>query len=176
MGRSFTPGVASKLASNILESAAAGALELSAVSEETETDLEMRDFLFFCRAFWMDAVSDGRLASWWKTLRFRMMAYTRLELPVRQIEEQTSSRFWCLLGWDGVDGLTIKLILDDVVEDLQEEEDQVMLLGGGEEEPGSGEGLQEVEQLGSRYHGQTLQVGRNCGAQKKKTKLGTAVP
>lgn len=64
-------------------------------------------------------------------------------------------------------GLTIKLILDDVVEDLQEEEDQVMVLGGGEEEPGCGEGLQEVEQLVGRHHGQTLQVGRNCGPKKK---------
>lgn len=100
MGRGFTPGVASKLALNILESAAPGTLELSAVSEVTEMDLEMPDFLFFCRAFWMDAVSDGRLANWWKTLRFRMMAYTRLELPVRQIEEQTLP--WsgiCWLGW-----------------------------------------------------------------------------
>lgn len=65
--------------------------------------------------------------------------------------------------WGDVYGLTIKLILDDVVEDLQEEEDQVMVLGGGEEEPGCGEGLQEVEQLVSCHHGQTLQVGRNCG-------------
>lgn len=77
--------MASKLASNIPDSAATGTLELSAVSDVTETDLEMPDFLFFCRAFWMDVVSDGRLASWWKTLRFRMMVYTRLELPVRQI-------------------------------------------------------------------------------------------
>lgn len=81
------PGVASKLALNILDSDAAGALELSDGSDVTELDLEIPDLLFFCRAFWMDAVSDGRLASWWKTLRFRMMAYTRLELPVRQIQE-----------------------------------------------------------------------------------------
>lgn len=43
--------------------------------------------------------------------------------------------------------LTIKLILDDVVKDLKEEENQMMVLGLGEEEPGSGEGLQQVEQL-----------------------------
>lgn len=43
--------------------------------------------------------------------------------------------------------LTVKLILDDIVEDLQKEEDQVMVLGGREEEPGCGEDLQEVEQL-----------------------------
>lgn len=53
---------------------------------------------------------------------------------------------------------TIKLILDDVVEDLQQEEDQVVVLGGGEEEPGGGEGLQEVQHLVGSHHGQTLQV------------------
>lgn len=82
----------------------------------------------------------------------------------------TSVQGWYLVGWGDVCGLTIKLILDDVVEDLQEEEDQVMVLGGGEKEPGCGEGLQEVEQLVSRHHGQTLQVGRNCGGEKKKSK------
>lgn len=46
-----------------------------------------------------------------------------------------------------------------------------MVLGGGEEEPGCGEGLQEVEQLVSRHHGQTLQVGRNCGPKKNNKKL-----
>lgn len=84
---SFTPGVASKLALNILVSSATGTREVSAVSAVTETDAETADFLLFCRAFWTDAVSDGRLASWWKRLRFRMMAYTRLELPKRQIQE-----------------------------------------------------------------------------------------
>lgn len=80
------PGVASKLALNILGSAATGTLELSAASDMTDPDLESPDFLFFCcRAFWMDAMSEGRLANWWKMLRFRMMAYTRLELPARQI-------------------------------------------------------------------------------------------
>lgn len=38
--------------------------------------------------------------------------------------------------------LTIKLILDDVVEDFQQIEGQVVVLGQGEEEPGCGEGLQ----------------------------------
>ena len=37
--------------------------------------------------------------------------------------------------------LTIKLVLDDVVKDLQQEEDQVVVLCRGEEEPGGGEGL-----------------------------------
>lgn len=55
--------------------------------------------------------------------------------------------------------LTIKLILDDVVENLEQEENQVVVLGGGEEEPGGGESLQEVEQLVGRDHGQALQIG-----------------
>lgn len=54
--------------------------------------------------------------------------------------------------------LTIKLILDDVVEDLQQEEDKVMVLWGGEDEPRGGESLQEVEQLVGRHHRQTLKV------------------
>lgn len=74
------------------------------------------------------------------------------------------------VGWGDVYGLTIKLVLDDVVEDLQEEEDQVMVLGGGEEEPGCGEGLQEVEQLVRRHHGQTLQIGRDCSPKKTQNK------
>ncbi len=37
--------------------------------------------LFFCRAFWIELTSVGRLASWWKRLRLRMMPYTRLKLP-----------------------------------------------------------------------------------------------
>lgn len=96
---------------------------------------------------------------------------------VHQVGVSYEADFWSKqcpglvsVGWGGVYGLTIKLILDDVVKDLQEEEDQVMVLGGGEEEPGCGEGLQEVEQLVSRHHGQTLQVGRNCGPAKN-TKL-----
>lgn len=49
--------------------------------------------------------------------------------------------------------LTVKLILDDIVEDLQKEENQVMVLGGGEEETGCGEDLQEMEQLVCCHHG-----------------------
>ena len=58
--------------------------------------------------------------------------------------------------------LTVKLVLDDVVEDLQEEEDQVVVLGGREEEPGGGEGLQQVQQLVGGHHGQALEVGGHC--------------
>lgn len=34
----------------------------------------------------MDAVSAGKLASWWKMFLFRMMEYTRLQLPVGTVE------------------------------------------------------------------------------------------
>lgn len=54
--------------------------------------------------------------------------------------------------------LTIKLILDDVVEDFQQIEGQVVVLGQGEQEPGGGEGLQQVEQLVGRHHGQALEI------------------
>lgn len=65
----------------------------------------------------------------------------------------TRASGWCL---------TVKLVLDDVVEDLQEEEDQVVVLGGREEEPGGGEGLQQVQQLVGSHHGQALEVGGHC--------------
>lgn len=51
------------------------------------------------------------------------------------------------LGQEQAQHLTIKLVLDDVVEDFQEEEDQVVVLGGRKEEPGGGEGLKQVQQL-----------------------------
>lgn len=41
--------------------------------------------------------------------------------------------------------LTIKLVLDNVVESLKKEEDKVVVLNGGEQKPGGGEGLQQVE-------------------------------
>ena len=61
--------------------------------------------------------------------------------------------------------LTIELVLDDVVEDLEEEEDKVVIGGAGEEEPGGGERLQEVEHLVGRHHGQALQVWGDYGAE-----------
>ena len=56
-------------------------------------------------------------------------------------------------------GVAVELVLDDVVEDLEEEEDQMVVGGGGEEEPGSGEGLQQMEQLARSDHGHGLDVG-----------------
>ena len=58
--------------------------------------------------------------------------------------------------------LTVKLVLDDVVEGLKQEKDQVVVLGGREEEPIGGKGLQEMEQLIGCHHGQALQIGGHC--------------
>lgn len=79
--------MASKLVFRVPGSAGTAGLEPSMDSVSTmELVRDTPDFFFLCSAFWMDAVSDGRLASWWKTLRFRMMAYTRLELPERGVQ------------------------------------------------------------------------------------------
>lgn len=48
--------------------------------------------------------------------------------------------------------LTIKLVLDNVVESLEKEKNQVMVLSCREQEPGGGKGLQQVEQFISCYH------------------------
>ena len=77
--------MASRLVFRVPGSAGTAGLEPSMDSGSAmELARDTPDFFFFCRAFWMDAVSDGRLASWWKTFRFLMMAYTRLELPERE--------------------------------------------------------------------------------------------
>lgn len=41
--------------------------------------------------------------------------------------------------------LTIKLVLDDIVESLKKEEHKVVVLGCREQEPACGESLQQVE-------------------------------
>ncbi len=87
----WLPGVASKLALSVPGSAGTAGLEPSMDLVSMELVLEIPDFFFFCRAFWIDAVSDGRLASWWKTFRFRMIVYTRLQLP--------DGRFFVSWGW-----------------------------------------------------------------------------
>lgn len=89
----FVPGVASKLAFRVPGSAGTAGLEPSMDSFSAELVLEIPDFFsfFLCRAFWIDGASEGRLASWWKTFRLRMMAYTRLQLPVRKIFRQIFS-------------------------------------------------------------------------------------
>lgn len=75
--------MASKLALRPPVLAGATGLEPVEEKEEEDRDLdrETPDFFLLCRAFWMDDMSEGRLARWWKVLRFRMMAYTRLKLP-----------------------------------------------------------------------------------------------
>lgn len=58
--------------------------------------------------------------------------------------------------------LTIKLVLNDIVESLEEEEDEVVVLGCREQEPGGGEGLQQMQQFIGGHHGKALQVRRHC--------------
>ena len=58
---------------------------------------------------------------------------------------------------------TVKLVLYDVVEDLQQKEDEVVVVGRREQEPGRGERLEKVQQLGGRHHRESLQVRRHCG-------------
>lgn len=75
--------MATRLAFSVPGSAGTAGLDpsMDTVSWELVRDIAFGDFLFLCKAFWMVAGSEGRLASWWKTLRFRMMAYTKLQLP-----------------------------------------------------------------------------------------------
>lgn len=82
MGR-LLPGMATRLAFNVPGSAGAAGREpsMEIVCWELVREMALGDFLFFWSAFWMVAESVGRLASWWKTLRLRMMAYTKLQLP-----------------------------------------------------------------------------------------------
>lgn len=57
--------------------------------------------------------------------------------------------------------LTIKLILNDVVERLEKKKDEVMVLCDREQEPGCGKGLEKVEQFIGSDHRQALQIGGN---------------
>lgn len=83
------PGVASKLALRVPGSAGPAGLEPSMDSSAALVP-ETPDFFLLWEAFWMDAASVGRLASWWKTFLLRMMAYTRLEFPVGDTSEPQS--------------------------------------------------------------------------------------
>lgn len=77
------PGIATRLAFSVPGSAGTAGWEpsMDTVSWELVREMTSGDFLFLCRAFWMEAGSEGRLANWWNTLRLRMMAYTRLQFP-----------------------------------------------------------------------------------------------
>lgn len=77
------PGMATRLAFSVPGSAGTAGCEpsMDTVSWELVREMTSGDFLFLCRAFWMEAASDGRLANWWNTLRLRMIAYTRLQFP-----------------------------------------------------------------------------------------------
>ena len=56
---------------------------------------------------------------------------------------------------------TVKLVLDNVVEDLQEEKDEVVVVGRREEEPRRAERFQQVEQFGAGHHRESLQIRRH---------------
>lgn len=60
------PGIATRLAFSVPGSAGTAGREptMEIVSWELVREIVSGDFLFFCRAFWMDAESVGRLASW----------------------------------------------------------------------------------------------------------------
>lgn len=77
------PGMATRLALSVPGSAGTAGCEpsMDTVSWELVREMTSGDFLFLCRAFWIEAESAGRLANWWNTLRLRMMAYTRLQFP-----------------------------------------------------------------------------------------------
>lgn len=47
---------------------------MDTVSWELVREMTSGDFFFRCRAFWMEAASEGRLANWWKTFLLRMIA------------------------------------------------------------------------------------------------------
>ena len=49
-------------------------------------------------------------------------------------------------------GVSIELVLDDVVQKLQQENHQIVVGGVGHQKPGGGEGLDEMEQLAGGRH------------------------
>jgi len=80
--RSELPGVAANVAFSVPGSASEAGTDpsiegSSSPAEPDCTDLRLR----FVRALAMDEWSVGRLASWWKIVRLRMIVYTRFELP-----------------------------------------------------------------------------------------------
>ena len=83
------PGMATRLVFRVPGSAGTAGREpsMDTVSWELVREMTSGDFLFLCKAFWMEAGSVGRLASWWNTLRLRMMAYTRLQFPGGGVNE-----------------------------------------------------------------------------------------
>ena len=57
-------------------------------------------------------------------------------------------------------GVTVKLVLDDVVQHLKQEEHQVVVGLVRQQEPGSGECFHKMNQLAGCCHGHGLQVWR----------------
>lgn len=124
----------------------------------------------------MEAGSEGRLANWWNTLRLRMMAYTKLQFPGGERKRDRFERklFTSIQAKNSVTcqlSLTIKLVLDNIVESLKKKEYKVMVLGCREQEPAGGESLQQVEQFIGCHHGQALQIGRHCRIRRNVKKM-----
>ncbi len=71
--------------------------------------------------------------------------------------------------------LTVKLVLDDIVESLEKKEHKVMVLGCREQEPAGGEGFQQVEQFIGCHHGQALQIGRHCRRRRNISKINSVI-
>ena len=109
--------------------------------------------------FWMEGPSVGRLASWWNTFLF-------LKCRVWQRDKTHPGP-----PYHGVRqvGVSIKLILYQVVQHLKEEEDQLVVGFVGEKEPGRGECLDQVEELAGGRHGEALDVGRDVGQDGQQT-------
>lgn len=85
-----------------------------------------------------------------------------LDSPLPQSVHRQDSWAEAFLHRGSGQRLTIKLVLDNVVEDLQKEEDQMVVLRCREEEPGGREGLEQMQELVGSHHGQALEVGRHC--------------
>ena len=76
------PGVAANVAFNVPGSASEAGTDPSIDGSSSAPEPDCTDFLLrFVRALAMDEWSVGRLASWWKIVRLRMIVYTRFELP-----------------------------------------------------------------------------------------------
>ena len=55
--------------------------------------------------------------------------------------------------------VSVKLVLDNVVQHLKQEKHQIMICLIGNEEPGSGECFNKMDQFASRSHGNGLHIG-----------------
>lgn len=106
--------------------------------------------------------SVGKLANAWNTCLFRMIVYTKLALPVFFFKTQLTRQLLTV----NLSRITIKLVLNDVVENFQKKKHQVMIVRSGKQEPRRAERLQKMEQLRAGHHGQRLQIRGYCRKRK----------